>query len=208
MNMQVKPARDANATRTKRGSLLFKRATDIVLSAGVLTAAFPFLCLIAIAIKLDSRGPILFKQQRVGTNGDLFEIWKFRTMKTDTPNVATDLLIKMGINPITNVGKFLRRSSLDELPQLMNVLRGEMSLVGPRPALFNQYELTEKRREAGVLAMPPGITGWAQVNGRDELDDDTKVKFDADYCNDWSYWLDWKIMVRTVTEVINRRGAN
>lgn len=189
-------------------ALFLKRATDIVLCGGVLLAFWWLLALVAIAIKVDSPGPIVFRQKRVGKHGELFEILKFRTMAVDAPNVATDVLLKMGIDPITRVGRLLRKSSVDELPQLINVLKGEMSLVGPRPALFNQYELTEKRRAAGALEMPPGITGWAQVNGRDELSDDEKVEYDAWYCQNWRYWLDWEIIFRTVATLINRRGVN
>lgn len=208
MEVHVKPAPSADPAQGNPKMLVIKRVTDIALSVVALVPFLPLLGLIAIAIKLDSPGPILFKQQRVGLNGKLFEILKFRTMKVDAPNVATELLLKMGVDPITRVGNLLRKSSLDELPQLLNVLRGDMSLVGPRPALFNQYELTQKRMAAGVLLMPPGITGWAQVNGRDELDDDTKVGFDAWYCNNWNYWLDWKILGQTIAAVINRKGAN
>lgn len=128
-------------------------------------------------------------------------------MRVGTPEIATDLMLKLDHTPITKVGAFLRRTSLDETPQLINVLRGEMSLVGPRPALHNQQTLTAQRFSVGALAMPPGITGWAQINGRDELTDDEKVEYDRWYRDNWGYWLDWKIMMRTVQEVVNRRGA-
>ncbi len=160
----------------------------------------------AIAIKLDSQGPIIFKQKRVGKNGELFEIYKFRTMRVGTPDLATDQMQKLP-SPITKVGGFLRKTSLDELPQLFNVIKGEMSLVGPRPALYNQTELTALRADAGVLAYPPGITGWAQVNGRDELPDPVKVEFDKWYCDHWSYFLDWRILFSTLSAVVSRRGA-
>jgi O-antigen biosynthesis protein WbqP len=172
-----------------------------------LIAFGPILGLAALAIKLDSPGPIVFKQKRVGLNGQLFEIYKFRTMHQGTPNVATELMVKMERSPITRVGSFLRKSSLDELPQLFNVLNGQMSLVGPRPALYNQYELTEKRAAAGALRFLPGITGWAQVNGRDELADDVKVEYDRWYCDNWNYLLDWRIIFMTIATVVNRRGA-
>src|SRR5438045_609690 len=120
--------------KANREMLACKRATDIILSGFALIALLPFLLLVSCAIKLDSRGPVLFRQKRVGRNGQLFEILKFRTMRTDAPNVATDVMLKMGINPVTRVGSFLRRTSIDELPQLINVLNGQMSLVGPRPA--------------------------------------------------------------------------
>jgi O-antigen biosynthesis protein WbqP len=189
-------------------ALSLKRATDLTLSGLVFLGFLPLFGLIWLAIRLDSPGPALFKQKRVGLNGELFEILKFRTMRVGTPNVATEIMLKMGTNPITRVGAVLRKTSLDELPQLLNVLRGDMSIVGPRPALFNQYELTEKRLRAGALRMLPGITGWAQVNGRDELSDEEKVEYDRWYVENWRYWLDWKIIAKTASVVIDRRGVN
>lgn len=156
-------------------------------------------------IKRDSEGPVIFRQKRVGKGGELFEIYKFRTMRQGTPDLATDLMQNLP-SPITKSGEFLRKTSIDELPQLFNVLKGEMSLVGPRPALYNQTELTALRADAGVLAFPPGITGWAQVNGRDELADNVKVEFDKWYCDHWSYILDWRIMFLTLFAVVSRRG--
>ena len=123
-----------------------------------------------------------------------------------TPDVPTDQMLKLP-SPITKVGAFLRKTSLDELPQLVNVLKGEMSLVGPRPALYNQTELTAMRQESGVLRFPPGITGWAQVNGRDELPDNVKVEADKWYCDHWNYWLDWQIIFSTFGAVVSKRGA-
>jgi len=184
----------------------FKRLTDILLSVVALIFFGPFLLLAALWIKLDSSGPVIFRQKRVGKGGELFEIYKFRTMREGTPNVATDQMLKLP-NPITRSGAILRKTSIDELPQLINVLKGEMSLVGPRPALYNQTELTALRADAGVLAFPPGITGWAQVNGRDELADDVKVEFDKWYCDNWTYFLDWRIMYKTVAAVFSGRGA-
>lgn len=190
-----------------RAALLCKRATDIILCGIGLLLTAPIFALVSLAIVIDSPGSPIFRQKRVGQNGELFEILKFRTMFTDAPNVATELMLKLEKSPITRVGSFLRKSSLDELPQLINVLRGEMSLVGPRPALYNQYELTEKRRAAGALVMKPGITGWAQINGRDELADDEKVEYDRWYSQNWTYWLDWKILLGTIGYVLGRRGA-
>lgn len=186
--------------------LALKRLTDIVLSAGALLCFALPMAAIALAIKLDSRGPVIFQQKRFGQGGSFFNIYKFRTMRAGTPNLPTDQMQKMP-SPITPVGHILRKTSLDELPQLLNVLKGEMSLVGPRPALYNQIELTQKRQEVGVLRFLPGITGWAQVNGRDELPDDQKVNLDQWYCDNWNYWLDWKIVFYTVRTVLNRRGA-
>jgi O-antigen biosynthesis protein WbqP len=162
---------------------------------------------VALFIKIDSPGPIIFKQKRFGRHGEFFEIYKFRTMCSGTPDVPTDQMLRMP-NPVTPVGKILRSTSLDELPQLINVLKGDMSIVGPRPALHNQTELNAKRREAGVLRFLPGITGWAQVNGRDELADDEKVSFDKRYCDNWNYWLDWRIIALTFSTVLTGRGGN
>lgn len=186
--------------------LKLKRATDIGLCLSAVLIGAPVFALIALAIKLDSKGPVIFKQRRVGIDGQFFEIYKFRTMRVGTPNVPTDQMLKLP-SPITRVGHVLRRTSLDELPQLFNVLKGEMSLVGPRPALYNQEELTTKRLAVGVLKFPPGITGWAQVNGRDELADDVKVEADRWYCDNWSYWLDWQIIAKTFNAVASKRGA-
>ncbi|HEY9732378.1 MAG TPA: sugar transferase [Drouetiella sp.] len=183
-----------------------KRVTDVAISATALVGLAPVLAMVAVAIKTDSKGPIIFKQKRVGLNGELFEIYKFRTMFYGTPDVPTDQMLKMP-SPITKVGAFLRKTSLDELPQLVNVLKGEMSLVGPRPALYNQTELTAMRQESGVLKFPPGITGWAQVNGRDELPDNVKVEADKWYCDHWNYWLDWQIIFSTFGAVVSKRGA-
>ena len=186
--------------------MLFKRMTDIVISSLSLLGLSPVLAAVAIAIKIDSRGPIIFKQKRVGLNGEFFEIYKFRTMRYGTPDLPTDQMLKMP-SPITRVGSILRKTSLDELPQLFNVLKGEMSLVGPRPALYNQVELTDLRKDAGVLKYLPGITGWAQINGRDELADNIKVELDKWYCDNWNYWLDWRIMFSTFSAVMSKRGA-
>ncbi|MBX9671224.1 MAG: sugar transferase [Candidatus Obscuribacterales bacterium] len=184
----------------------FKRITDIFLSATALVGFAPLLLFVALAIKADSSGPVIFRQKRVGRNGELFEIYKFRTMRQGTPDLATNEMQKLA-SPITKVGNILRKTSIDELPQLLNVLKGEMSLVGPRPALYNQTELTSLRSDAGVLEFLPGITGWAQINGRDELPDPVKVNLDKWYCDHWSYFLDWRIMYMTVAAVVSRRGA-
>lgn len=179
----------------------------MLLSLGAIIVFSPVLAACAIAIKLDSSGPVIFKQKRVGLNGEFFEIYKFRTMLTGTPDLPTDQMLKLP-SRITNVGNFLRKTSLDELPQLFNIVRGDMSLVGPRPALYNQYELTKKRQDAGVLRFFPGITGWAQVNGRDELPDDDKVLADKWYCDNWSLALDIKIIVMTFGAIVSKRGVN
>lgn len=186
--------------------MFFKRATDILISTAAIIGLSPVLIVSAVLIKLDSPGPVIFRQKRVGSNGEFFEIYKFRTMRQGTPDLPTDQMQKLP-SPITKIGAILRKTSIDELPQLFNVLRGEMSLVGPRPALYNQTDLTAMRQEAGVLTFPPGITGWAQVNGRDELPDDVKVSYDKWYVDNWNYWLDWRIMFATVSTVLTSRGV-
>lgn len=183
-----------------------KRMLDIVASSVGLALVWPMFLLIAIAIKLDSPGPIIFRQTRIGLHQSRFQILKFRTMRIDTPDLPTDQMQKMP-SPITRVGGILRRTSLDELPQLINVLRGEMSLVGPRPALYNQDDLITARETAGVHEVPPGITGWAQINGRDELAVPEKVQLDAWYVDRLGVWLDLQILVRTVVAVFSKRGA-
>jgi O-antigen biosynthesis protein WbqP len=149
---------------------------------------------------------VLFRTQRVGKGNKLFTMYKFRTMRTDTPQVATHLL-KEPDQFLTPIGKLLRRTSIDELPQLINVVRGEMSLVGPRPALFNQDDLIALRTAGGVHEMTPGVTGWAQVNGRDELPIPEKVKLDDWYLKNRSFWLDLKIVGMTVFKVIRKEGV-
>jgi O-antigen biosynthesis protein WbqP len=186
--------------------MFFKRLTDIILSLFVLIITAPLMVALAIAIKLDTPGPALYKQRRVGKHGEYFTILKFRTMTVETLEVATDIMSKLP-NSITRTGVWLRRTSLDELPQLFNVLAGQMSIVGPRPALYNQTELTARRTELGILQFLPGITGWAQVNGRDDLPDTVKLQHDKWYCDHWDYWLDWRIIVMTVAAVLSRRGA-
>ena len=162
--------------------------------------------LIAIAIRLTSKGPTLYWSDRIGKNNNIFKMPKFRSMLSDTPDVATHQLD----NPdsyLSPIGGFLRRSSLDELPQLFSVLKGDMSFVGPRPALFNQDDLTALRSQNGVDKLLPGITGWAQVNGRDELSNPDKAKLDIEYLNHQSFWFDMKILWMTFLKVIKRDGV-
>ena len=141
----------------------------------------PVLLVIAVAIKCESRGPVLFRQKRVGIHRELFEIYKFRSMRTDTPKDTATHLLQNPESYITKVGKFLRKTSLDELPQLFNIIKGDMAWVGPRPALWNQYDLIEERDKYGANDVRPGLTGWAQINGRDELEIPVKAKLDGDY---------------------------
>jgi len=180
--------------------------TDLVFSSAMLICLSPLLCLIAFLISLDSPGAAIFRQKRIGRMGRLFEMYKFRSMHLGTPDLATDQM-QLLPSPVTKIGSFLRKTSLDELPQLINVVLGEMSLVGPRPALYNQTELTAKRISLGILTFPPGITGWAQINGRDALPDDQKVEADKWYCDNWNYWLDWHIIFSTFKAVVSKRGA-
>ncbi len=183
-----------------------KRIFDLLAALGLILSFAPLFLLVVLAVRLTSAEPVLFRTQRVGKGNKLFTMYKFRTMRIDTPQVATHLL-KEPDQFFTPIGKFLRRTSLDELPQLINVLCGEMSLVGPRPALFNQDDLISLRTAGGVHQLTPGVTGWAQVNGRDELPISAKVKLDEWYLKNRSLWLDLKIVGMTVFKVIRKEGV-
>jgi O-antigen biosynthesis protein WbqP len=183
-----------------------RRILDILFSLFLLLIASPLLIIIGIIIKLNSKGPVFFTQMRIGKNNVLFKFYKFRTMKVGTPNVATEKFDRSK-GYITSFGKILRKTSLDELPQLINILIGNMTFVGPRPALFNQYELNTLRTKAGVHKLVPGVTGWAQVNGRDMLDDSTKVWYDEDYLKNRSIGFDLKILVKTGFKVLKADGV-
>ena len=183
-----------------------KRLFDLTL---VLVGAVIFACpllIVAFLIKLTSTGPVIYWSDRVGRNNAIFRMPKFRTMHIDTPAIATHLLANP-VSYLTPVGGFLRRSSLDELPQLWCIFKGDMTFVGPRPALFNQYDLIELRTQALVHEISPGLTGWAQINGRDELPIPQKVMLDAYYRQHQSIWLDLKIIVLTVFKVVKRDGV-
>lgn len=169
-------------------------------------AAIPFI-LIAITVRLTSLGPIFYWSDRVGRNNRIFKMPKFRSMRIGTPIVATHLLGNPSAH-LTPIGSFLRRSSLDELPQLWSILVGDMSFVGPRPALFNQKDLIDLRTEHGVHALMPGLTGWAQVNGRDELPIPEKVKLDVVYLQQQSFWFDLRILWLTFIKVLKRDGVS
>lgn len=180
-----------------------KRLVDLLLVAmGACLLLVPLL-LVAVAIKLTSRGPVLYWSDRVGKGNRIFSMPKFRSMRTGTPTVATHLLDAPD-RYLTPIGGFLRRSSLDELPQLWSVIRGDMSLVGPRPALFNQEDLIALRTEKGVHTLLPGLTGWAQINGRDELPIAQKVELDAEYLDKKSLAFDAKIILLTIRKVLNQ----
>lgn len=182
-----------------------KRLFDISLAAFASLVLLLPIVLVTLVVKLTSRGPAIYWSDRVGRDNRIFKMPKFRTMRIDTPAVATHLLQ----NPerfLTPVGPFLRKSSLDELPQLWSILAGDMSFVGPRPALFNQDDLIRLRTEQGVHTLPPGLTGWAQINGRDELPIPDKVKLDVEYLRQRSFWLDLKIIAMTFLKVVRRDG--
>lgn len=183
-----------------------KRCFDLLLSVLFLLISSPFWVFIGVAIKLDSKGPIFFKQQRSGKDNVLFSIYKFRTMRVDSPNLPTHLLANPGAY-VTRVGRILRKTSLDELPQLLNIIKGDMSIVGPRPALFNQHGLIERRQQLNVHSLRPGLTGWAQINGRDEITDEQKAEFDLFYLQNQSLGMDVKIIFKTATSVIQSKGV-
>ena len=186
---------------------VLKRVIDIVLSfAGILVLAIPMLIL-AVAIKIDSSGPVLFKQKRVGKGKTHFNILKFRTMRTDTPHDAPTHELNDPKRWITKVGGFLRKTSLDELPQLFNIFAGSMSVIGPRPALWNQYDLIEERDKYGANDVKPGLTGWAQINGRDELEIPVKAKLDGEYVEKMSLGFDCKCFFGTITSVLKSDGV-
>lgn len=187
--------------------LKIKRIGDILLSFLSLILLSPFYIVIIIAIKIDSKGPILFKQKRIGKNKREFYILKFRTMKIDTPKDTPTHLLKDPDQYITRIGKFLRKTSLDELPQVWNIFIGQMSIIGPRPALWNQYDLIEKRDRYKANDILPGLTGWAQVNGRDELPIDIKAELDGYYVNNMGILLDVKCFYKTVTSVVKSEGV-
>lgn len=185
---------------------MLKRAFDIVCSlATLLLFSIPML-VISAAIRLTSQGPAIYWSRRIGKNNVIFRMPKFRTMRTDTPAVATHLMIDPDAY-LTPIGKFLRKTSLDELPQLWSILKGDMSVVGPRPALFNQDDLVELRTAASVQKLTPGLTGWAQINGRDELPIPEKVKLDTEYLERQSFLFDLKIIFLTFVKVLHRQGV-
>ena len=177
-----------------------------IFSVIILALLFPIFLLVGLFIYLEDGFPIFFTQKRVGVNYTFFNIYKFRSMKKNTPNVATHLLE----NPeqyVLKIGSILRKLSLDELPNLINIIKGEMVFVGPRPALYNQDDLMQLRIVAGVEKLKPGITGWAQINGRDEISLEEKVRFEKEYLNRKSFWFDLKILVLTFTSVLKSDGV-
>ena len=185
----------------------FKRLIDIICSFfGILFLGFPML-VIALIIKIEDPGPALFKQKRVGKNKEHFMLWKFRSMRMDTPHDTPTHLLENPDQYILKSGKFLRKSSLDELPQLFNILAGKMSIIGPRPALWNQYDLIEERDKYGANDVLPGLTGWAQINGRDELEIPVKAKLDGEYVEKLSFGFDLKCFFKTIGAVFKHEGV-
>ena len=185
----------------------FKRALDILLSAAGTLVLSPLFLLISAAVKLEDHGPVFFSQQRVGIHKRNFRILKFRTMRVDTPHDTPTHLLENPEQWITHVGRVLRKTSLDELPQILQILTGKMSIVGPRPALWNQYDLIAERDKYGANDVTPGLTGWAQVNGRDSLEIVEKARLDGEYARKLSFWLDMKIFFMTLVNVIRRQDV-
>ena len=182
-----------------------KRSVDVIISLFILAVLFPINILIALSIKLDDPGPVFFRQERVGQNKRIFKIFKFRTMISGAEKKGAGVFVEENDSRITRVGKFLRQTSLDELPQLLNIIKGEMSLVGPRPTLPYQVE-NYNQEQLRRLLMKPGITGWAQVNGRSSLTWPERIELDLWYIDNWSLWLDLKILVKTVLVVFKRNN--
>lgn len=187
--------------------LVIKRFIDIILSVSGLIILAPIFIIIMLLIKLDSKGPIFFKQKRVGIHKTHFHILKFRTMRIDTPKDTPTHLLENPDQYITRMGKFLRKTSLDELPQIWNILVGDMSIIGPRPALWNQYDLIAERDKYGANDVPPGLTGWAQINGRDELPIEVKAKLDGEYVKKMGPWMDMKCFFLTIFSVLRSEGV-
>ena len=183
-----------------------KRGIDVVLSGLGIVVLSPVFIIMAIIIKYTSPGPVLFKQERVGKDNKLFKIYKFRSMRMDTPKDVPTHQLKNPDQYITKIGKFMRKTSLDELPQLFNILKGEMAVIGPRPSLPNQTDLNALRDKNGASSIRPGLTGWAQINGRDELEIEVKAELDEDYVKHMSFLFDCKCFFGTITSVMKSDG--
>lgn len=187
--------------------LYVKRLIDVVLSLTALIVLLPFAIILVVLMKFDDPGPIFFKQKRVGIHRSFFEILKFRTMKMNTPKDCPTHLLENPEQYITRLGKILRKTSLDELPQLINILKGDMSIVGPRPALWNQYDLIAERDRYGANDVVPGLTGWAQINGRDEISIEEKARFDGEYVRSMGFCFDLDIIIKTFFSVLIHKGV-
>lgn len=188
-------------------SKFWKRVIDIFLSATMLVVLLPVFLLLSLAIVIDDPGPVIFSQKRVGMHKKHFQIYKFRSMKMATPKDIPTHMLENPQQYITRIGGFLRKASLDELPQIWNILRGDMSLIGPRPALWNQYDLIQERDRYGANDVRPGLSGWAQINGRDELPIDVKARLDGEYIRKISLGFDLKCLLGTVTSVLKFSGV-
>ena len=187
--------------------IIIKRIIDFILSLIAIIILSPVFLVLAIWIKMDSPGPVFFKQKRIGKNCSFFQIYKFRTMRSDTPKDTPTHMLNDPASFITRSGHFLRKTSLDELPQLINILKGEMAIIGPRPALWNQDDLADERDKYGANSVLPGLSGWAQINGRDELPIPIKAKLDGDYVQNISFWFDVKCIFGTITSVLRSDGV-
>ena len=190
-----------------KGYLKTKRLLDFILALIGMIVLCPLFLILAAVIKTDSKGPVFFKQKRIGKNKRYFYILKFRTMRTDTPKDMPTHMLQEANSFITKSGKFLRKTSLDELPQIINILKGEMAIIGPRPALWNQYDLIDERDKYGANDIMPGLTGWAQINGRDELPIDMKARLDGQYVEKLSFAFDAKVFFKTIGSVLKRDGV-
>ena len=205
--MEESKNQDCVLTRKQRMYLPVKRTMDVILSSIAIVVLSPVLLGISVAIKLDSPGPVLFKQKRVGKNKEFFDIWKFRTMRTDTPKDMPTHMLKDPKQYITKTGRFLRKTSLDELPQLFQIFSGKMSICGPRPALWNQDDLIAERDKYGANGVTPGLTGWAQINGRDELEIDVKARLDGEYIEKFGFLMDLRCFFGTIVSVAKSDGV-
>ncbi|PKL22031.1 MAG: lipid carrier--UDP-N-acetylgalactosaminyltransferase [Spirochaetae bacterium HGW-Spirochaetae-4] len=186
---------------------IVKRGFDLICALFALIVLSPVFLIFIIAIKFDSKGPVLFKQKRFGIHKTHFEILKFRTMKVETPNDVPTHMLKNPQQYITRVGKFLRKTSLDELPQILNIIAGHMSVIGPRPALWNQYDLIHERDVYGANDVPVGLTGWAQINGRDSITIEQKAKLDGEYVKKFGFIMDIRCFVGSIVSVLKGDGV-
>ena len=205
--VNLKYGKSGRSKSAMKGYHYIKRGIDIILSGMAIVILSPLLLFLCIAIKLDTSGPILFKQKRVGIHRSFFQIYKFRTMRIDTPKDVPTHMLENPEQYITKVGKFLRKTSLDELPQIFNIFKGEMSIVGPRPALWNQDDLVAEREKYGANDVTPGLTGWAQINGRDELEIPDKARLDGEYVKHLGPWMDLKCFLGTIGSVLMHDGV-
>ncbi len=193
--------------KNKKSYFFFKRLIDVILSLIGLIILIPFFIIFAIIIKCESKGLVFFKQKRFGKNKKFFMIYKFRTMRNDTPKDMPTHMLQGAESYITKFGGFMRKTSIDELPQIINILKGDMSIIGPRPALWNQDDLIEERDKYGANDVRPGLTGLAQISGRDELEIPVKARFDGEYVEKMSLWFDIKIFFKTIFKVFKHDGV-